>query len=252
MKQTEQQFLDDLDKELWTTANKLLPMLDAAVYKHVVLGLIFLKYVSDAFAQRRAELEKAFRDPNHEYFLGDDAEEMAAEELEVRDYYTEKNVFWVPALARWDFIRANAKVAEGTKLKVKNGKTTTYQFRGVGRLIDDALLEIEKENQRLKGVLEREFAMKRIDSALPSLIDQLSKIPFKHESLNAKDILGHVYEYFLGQFAIAEGKKGGVKDDDPRWKYGTPPAGNANFAWLQHMIYHLAPHGSLGLVRGFR
>jgi type I restriction enzyme M protein len=362
MKPAEQQFLDDLDKELWTAANKLLPMLDAAVYKHVVLGLIFLKYVSDAFDTRRAEFAKAFRDPKHEYYLGEDAESDIAEQLEVRDYYTERNVFWVPALARWAFIRDNAKVAEGTKLKVKNGKVTQYQFRDIGRLIDDALAEVEKENPRLKGVLEKEFAQKRIDSALPSLIDQFSKIPFEHESLGAKDILGHVYEYFLGQFAMAEGKKSGqnytpksivtlivemlepykgrvydpccgsggffvqsekfieehggrigqisiygqesnpttwrlasmnmairgmdfdfgaepgntyardlhpdlradfimanppfnmkewkdgVKDDDPRWKYGMPPAGNANFAWLQHMIYHLAPSGSLGLL----
>jgi Type I restriction-modification system methyltransferase subunit len=363
MKPSEQQFLDDLDKELWTAANKLLPMLDAAVYKHVVLGLIFLKYVSDSFAMRRSELERSFRDPKNEYYLGDDTEEAdVAEQLEVRDYYTEKNVFWVPALARWDFIRANAKVAEGSKLKVKNGKTYTYNFKGIGRLLDDALAEVEKENPRLKGILEKEFAIKRIDSALPSLIDQFSNIPFEHESLNAKDILGHVYEYFLGQFAMAEGKKGGqyytpksivtlivemlepykgrvydpccgsggffvqsekfikehggkigqisiygqesnpttwrlasmnmairgmdfdfgsepantyardlhpdmradfimanppfnmkewkdgVRDDDARWKYGVPPAGNANFAWLQHMIYHLAPNGSLGLL----
>ena len=362
MKPSEQQFLDELDKELWTAANKLLPMLDAAVYKHVVLGLIFLKYVSDSFSARRTELEKAFRDPKNEYYLGDEAGDAAAEELEVRDYYTEKNVFWVPALARWDFIRANAKVAEGSKLKVKNGKTYTYTFRGIGRLLDDALAEIEKENPRLKGILEKEFAAKRIDSGLPSLIDQFSNIPFEHESLGAKDILGYVYEYFLGQFAMAEGKKGGqyytpksivslivemlepykgrvydpccgsggffvqserfieehggkigqisiygqesnpttwrlasmnmairgmdfdfgsepentyardlhpdmradfimanppfnmrewkdgVKDEDPRWKYGLPPAGNANFAWLQHMIYHLAPNGSLGLL----
>jgi type I restriction-modification system DNA methylase subunit len=209
MKPEEQHFLDNPDKELWTAANKLLPMLDAAVYKHVVLGLIFLKYISDAFAQRRIELEAAFRDPENEYYLGEDADQDAAEQLEVRDHYTEKNVFWVPALARWDFLRDNAKVAEGAKLKVKNGKVANYQFRGIGRLIDDALLEVEKENPRLKGVLEKEFAIKRIDSALPSLIDQLSKIPFKHASLQAKDILGHVYEHFLGQFAIAEGKKGG-------------------------------------------
>ena len=96
MQQTEQQFLENLDKELWTAANKLLPMLDAAVYKHVVLGLIFLKYVSDSFTTRRIELGRAFRDPKNEYYLGDEAKEAAPEELEVRDYYTEKNVFWVP------------------------------------------------------------------------------------------------------------------------------------------------------------
>ncbi|MHB1084046.1 MAG: class I SAM-dependent DNA methyltransferase [Thiobacillus sp.] len=362
MDQSEQQFLNDLDKRLWTMANKLLPMLDAAVYKHVVLGLIFLKYVSDAFKERRAELQSAFADPNNDYYLGDDGAELIEQELEARDYYTEKNVFWVPALARWDFLQTNAKVAVGTVLQVKNGKTTEYKFNGIGRLLDDALEAVEKENPKLKGVLEKDYARKQIDSALPGLIDLIAEIPFKHGTLHAKDILGHVYEYFLGEFAMAEGKKGGqyytpksivtlivemlepyqgrvydpccgsggffvqsekfveehggrigqisvygqesnpttwrlasmnmairgmdfdfgkepastytrdqhpdlradyimanppfnmkewnagVKDDDPRWKYGIPPAGNANFAWMQHMIHHLAPHGSMALL----
>ncbi len=362
MKQEEQQFLNDLDKRLWTMANKLLPMLDAAVYKHVVLGLIFLKYVSDSFKERRAELQAAFTDPNNDYYLGDDSAELIEQELEARDYYTEKNVFWVPALARWDFLQANAKVAVGTVLQVKNGKTTEYKFNGIGRLLDDALEAVEKENPKLKGVLEKDYARKQIDSALPGLIDLIAEIPFKHGTLHAKDILGHVYEYFLGEFAMAEGKKGGqyytpksivtlivemlepyqgrvydpccgsggffvqsekfveehggrigqisvygqesnpttwrlasmnmairgmdfdfgkepastytrdqhpdlsadyimanppfnmkewnagVKDDDPRWKYGIPPASNANFAWMQHMIHHLAPHGSMALL----
>lgn len=362
MNETQKQFLNDLDKRLWAAANKLLPMLDAAVYKHVALGLIFLKYVSDAFKQRRLELEASFRDPNNDYYLGEDAEEMIPGELEARDYYTEKNVFWVPALARWDFIQANAKVAVGTKLEIKNGKTTEYKFNGVGRLLDDALEAIEKENPKLKGVLDKDYARKEIDSALPGLIDLIAEIPFNHGTLKAKDILGHVYEYFLGEFAIAEGKKGGqyytpksivtvivemlepyqgrvydpccgsggffvqsekfveehggrigqisvygqesnpttwrlasmnmairgmdfdfgkepantfsrdqhpdlradfimanppfnmkewnagVKDDDPRWKYGIPPVGNANFAWIQHMIHHLAPHGNMALL----
>ena len=139
MKQDEQQFLSDLDKHLWTAADKLRANVDAAVYKHVVLGLIFLKYVSDAFKERHAELEASFRDPKHDYYLGDDADELIVEELETRDYYTEKNVFWVPALARWDFIRDNAKVAVGTKLQVRNGKASEYEFKGIGRLLDDAL-----------------------------------------------------------------------------------------------------------------
>jgi len=362
MKQEEQQFLNDLDKRLWTMANKLLPMLDAAVYKHVVLGLIFLKYVSDSFKERRAELQAAFADPANDYYLGDDGAELIEQELEARDYYTEKNVFWVPALARWDFLQANAKVAVGTVLQVKNGKTTEYKFNGIGRLLDDALEAVEKENPKLKGVLEKDYARKQIDSALPGLIDLIAEIPFKHGTLHSKDILGHVYEYFLGEFAMAEGKKGGqyytpksivtlivemlepylgrvydpccgsggffvqsekfveehggrigqisvygqesnpttwrlasmnmairgmdfdfgkepastytrdqhpdlradfimanppfnmkewnagVKDDDPRWKYGIPPANNANFAWMQHMIHHLAPHGSMALL----
>jgi type I restriction enzyme M protein len=362
VQQEEQQFLNDLDKKLWTAANKLLPMLDAAVYKHVVLGLIFLKYVSDAFKERREELQAAFADPANDYYLGEDGAELIEQELEARDYYTEKNVFWVPALARWDFIKDHAKVANGTKLQVKNGKVYEYKFNGIGRLIDDALEAVEKENAKLKGVLDKNYASKQIDSALPGLIDHIAEIPFKHGSLKAKDILGHVYEYFLGQFAMAEGKKGGqyytpksivttivemlepykgrvydpacgsggffvssekfveehggrigqlsvygqesnpttwklacmnmairgmdfdlgkepastytrdqhpdlradyimanppfnmkewnagVKDDDPRWKYGIPPAGNANFAWMQHMIHHLAPNGSMALL----
>lgn len=370
MKPEEQQFLNDLDKRLWTMANKLLPMLDAAVYKHVVLGLIFLKYVSDAFMERRTELIAGFRDPTHEYYLGEDGEDLIEQELEARDYYVEKNVFWVPALARWDFLQANAKVALGTVLKVRNGKITEYKFNGIGRLLDDALEAVEKENSKLKDVLDKDYARKQIDSALPGLIDLIAEIPFRHGTLKAKDILGHVYEYFLGQFAMAEGKKGGqyytpksivtlivemlepyrgrvydpccgsggffvqsinfiekhadlqrknkqdqrthisiygqetnpttrrlacmnlairnidfdlgkepastytrdlhpdlradyimanppfnmkewnagVKDDDPRWKYGIPPANNANFAWMQHMIHHLAPHGSMALL----
>ena len=362
MKIEEQKFLNELDKKLWTAANKLLPMLDASVYKHVVLGLIFLKYISDAFKERRAEMETVFRDPKHDYYLGDNSADLVHDELEARDYYTEKNVFWVPALARWDFIQSHAKVALGTKLEVKNGKTADYVFKGIGRLLDDALEAVEKDNPRLKGVLEKDYARKQIDTALPGLIDLIAEIPFRHGTLKAKDILGHVYEYFLGEFAIAEGKKGGqyytpksivtsivemlqpfegrvydpccgsggffvqsekfveehggrvgqlsiygqesnpttwrlasmnmsirgmdynfgkepastytrdqhpdlradfimanppfnmrewnagVKDDDPRWKYGVPPAGNANFAWMQHMIYHLAPHGSMALL----
>src|SRR3569623_714256 len=309
MKPEEQQFLNDLDKRLWTMANKLLPMLDAAVYKHVVLGLIFLKYVSDAFKERRTELIAGFRAPTHEYYLGEDGEDLIEQELEARDYYVEKNVFWVPALARWDFLQANAKVALGTVLKVRNGKITEYKFNGIGRLLDDALEAVEKENPKLKGVLEKDYARKQIATALPGLIDLIAEIPFQHGTLKAKDILGHVYEYFLGEFAMAEGKKGGqyytpkssvtlivemlepyrgrvydpccgsggffvqsekfveehggrigqisvyvkewnagVKDDDPRWKYGIPPAGNANFAWMQHMFHLQAPHGSMALL----
>ena len=209
MQQTEIQFLNDLDKRLWTAADKLRSNLDAAVYKHVVLGLIFLKYVSDAFNERREELWIQFRDPNHDYYLGDDAA-LIAEELEVRDYYTEKNVFWVPALARWDFLEAHAKVAPGTDIEVKNGKSTTYRFVSLGRLLDDALEAIEKDNPKLKNVLDKNYARLQVDAGkLGELIDLIATFPFHHETLKAKDILGHVYEYFLGQFASAEGKKGG-------------------------------------------
>lgn len=361
-----QQYLNDLDKRLWSAADRLRANVNPGDYMHVVLGLVFLKYVSDAFKERRNELKEAFHDPANDYYLGDESgkvdAEMIEQELEARDYYTEKNVFWVPALARWDFIKANAKVAPGTQLDVKNGKVYQYEFKGIGRLLDDALEAVEKENPRLKNVLDKDYARKRVDEALPGLIDLLSTVPFQHEALKAKDILGHVYEYFLGEFSIAAGKRGGefytpksivslivemlepfqgrvydpccgsggffvqserfveehggrigqlsvygqeanpttwrlasmnmairgmdfdfgkepastytrpqhpdlradyimanppfnmkdwnegVKDDDVRWKYGVPPAGNANFAWMQHMIHHLAPNGSMALL----
>ena len=362
MNPEDQQFLNNLDKQLWSSADRLRANVNPGDYMHVVLGLVFLKYVSDAFKERREELQAAFTDPANDYYLGDDADELIEQELEARDYYTEKNVFWVPALARWDFIKDHAKVALGTKLQVKNGKVFEYEFKGIGRLLDDALEAIEKENPKLKGVLDKDYARRRVDEALPGLIDLMSTVPFKHVSLHAKDILGHVYEYFLGEFSIAAGKRGGefytpksivslivemlepfqgrvydpccgsggffvqserfveehggrigqisvygqeanpttwrlasmnmairgmdfdfgkepantfsrdqhpdlradfimanppfnmkewntgVKDDDPRWKYGIPPTGNANFAWMQHMIHHLAPHGSMALL----
>ena len=370
MPDKEQTFLNDLDKKLWTAADKLRSTLDAAQYKHAVLGLLFVKYVSDAFDIRRQELMAQFKDLEHDYFLdpkdynsGDEYLAEVAAELEIRDYYTEENVFWVPQLARWQTLRDNATLTPGTEIEIKNGSTHTYTFRSVGRLIDDALEAIEKDNPKLKGVLNKQYGRLQIDQAkLIELINLLSEIPFRHETLQSKDILGHVYEYFLGQFALAEGKKGGqfytpksivslivemlqpfqgrvydpamgsggffvqserfikehggkigdvsiygqeynhttwqlaamnmvirgldfnfgkepantftndqhpdlranfimanppfnmkewdtgVSDDDPRWQYGTPPSNNANFAWLQHMLYHLAPNGSLGLL----
>jgi type I restriction enzyme M protein len=286
-------------------------------------------------------------------------------ELEVRDYYLETNTFWVPPVARWQFMRDNNKVViGGADLPVQSkGETKLIKISSIGHLIDYALEAIEIDNPKLKGVLNKRYAQLQIDQAkLGELIDLISTIPFKHESLSSKDILGHVYEYFLGQFALAEGKKGGqfytpkaivslivqmlepykgrvydpamgsggffvqseqfitahkgkigdvsiygqeynhttwqlaamnmairgidfnfgkepantytndqhpdlradfvmanppfnmkewdtgVDDNDPRWVYGKPPSGNANFAWLQHMLYHLAPNGSLGLL----
>jgi type I restriction enzyme M protein len=353
---SEKDFLHNLEKKLWKSAEKLRSNLDAAVYKHVVLGLIFLKYVSDSFEARRRELEYEFRNPNSELYLGDD-EELIKEELEVRDYYTEKNVFWVPEIARWKYIQENIRLSIGAKLP--DGR----EFKSAGKLIDDALEAIERENPKLKRVLNKDYARLQIEqSKLADLVDLISEIPFEHESLKAKDILGHVYEYFLGQFAAAEGKKGGqfytpksivnlivemiepykgkvydpamgsggffissekfieahggriedisiygqesnpttwrlaimnmvirgldfnfgkepadtfTKDQHPdlradfvlanppfnqdewwhpslendkRWIYGTPPKSNANFAWMQHMLYHTAPNGVVGLV----
>jgi type I restriction enzyme M protein len=310
-----------------------------------VLGLIFVKYISDTFAARRAELTRRFTDEADEYFLHECDDEMLAEELEDRDYYKEVNVFWVPETARWEAIRAVAKQAN------------------IGKQIDDALAIIETENPKLKGILDKRYARAQLpDGKLGELVDLVSTIGFGEDPGQARDVLGQVYEYFLGQFASAEGKKGGqfytpasiVKtlvavlaphygkvydpccgsggmfvqsekfieahggklgdvsiygqesnpttwrlaamnlairgidfnlgrepsdtftrnqhpdlradfilanppfnisdwwhgslEGDPRWVYGTPPQGNANYAWLQHMLYHLKPHGRAGIV----
>jgi len=202
---TEQKFLQDLEKKLWTSANKLLPSLDAAVYKHVVLGMVFLKYVSDSFETRRQELIKDFTDPSNDYYLSDDEnDELVLEELENRDYYTEKNVFWVPARARWSYIQDNIRLSTGAPLPLGG------EFKGAGKLLDDTMELIEKENPKLKRILNKNYAQLQIEqSKLGDLLDLIATIPFNHDSLKAKDILGHVYEYFLGQFAAAEGKKGG-------------------------------------------
>ena len=390
MKPIEQQFFADLEKKLWTAADKLRSNLDAAVYKHVVLGLIFLKYVSDAFEERQKELREQFQNPQHDYYMAledypDDYEGNLAAELEVRDYYTEKNVFWVPLEARWQTLRDCAQLPPGAELpwriQQRNKETGDMEWvpekmRSVGWLIDNAMEAIERENEKkLKNVLNKDFARTQIDShKLADLIAHFSDTDFSRKDYNgqplglkSKDILGHVYEYFLGQFALAEGKKGGqyytpksivtlivemlqpfkgrvydpamgsggffvqseefieqhggkvangktgqisvygqesnpttwrlaamnmairgidfnfggapgdtllndlhpdlradfvmanppfnMKEwwneklaNDPRWMAGTPPQGNANFAWLQHMLYHLAPAGSMALL----
>ncbi len=369
MEPTEQEFLTSLERKLWTAADKLRSTLDAAQYKHTVLGLVFLKYVSDSFDIRRQEIETMLRNEEHDYGVirsnydsDDEYESTIRDELEIRDYYTETNVFWVPPESRWAFLQANNKAVIGGELEVGEG-SAKKKIRSVGALIDNALDAIERDNPKLKGVLNKRYAQLQIDQAkLGELIDLIATIPFEHKSLGSKDILGHVYEYFLGQFALAEGKKGGqfytpkaivalivemlepfkgrvydpamgsggffvqserfiednqgklgdvsiygqeynhttwqlaamnmairgldfnfgrepantftndqhpdlradyvmanppfnmrewntgVANDDPRWTYGTPPSGNANFAWLQHMLYHLAPKGSLGLL----
>ncbi|QIR16298.1 type I restriction-modification system subunit M [Shewanella aestuarii] len=375
MKQTEQQFLKELEAKLWNAADKLRSTLDAAQYKHAVLGLIFVKYVSDAFKIRQDEIKTALAEPDNEYYLdpADFSEEELQEEiqaeLEQRDFYTEKNVFWLPIESRWQFLQDNGPlVIGGAELNI-DGKTK--KITSVGHLIDNALEGIERDNPKLKGVLNKSYSSLKIDQAkLNELINLIATIPFVHDDLNSKDILGHVYEYMLGQFALAEGKKGGqfytpasivtlivemiepfegrvydpamgsggffvqsekfierhahekqvdaltqkhkisiygqeynhttwqlaamnmairgldydfgkepastytnvqhpdlradfimanppfnmkewntgVDDNDPRFKYGQPPSGNANFAWMQHMLHHLAPEGSLALL----
>lgn len=400
MNPIEQQFFNDLEKKLWTAADKLRSALDASVYKHVVLGLIFLKYVSDAFEERQRELRAQLTNPADDYFMdpedygdlgSEEYEENVAAELEVRDYYTEKNVFWVPFEARWQTLRDLAQLPPGSELPwlvpkrdsdgryVRNEagelEMVPDKMRTVGWLIDNAMEAVERENAKLKNVLNKDFSRTQLDShKLADLIAHFSDTNFSQPSYNgqplslkSKDILGHVYEYFLGQFALAEGKKGGqyytpksivtlivemlqpfkgrvydpamgsggffvqseefiaqhggkvvngktgqisvygqesnpttwklaamnmairgldfnfggqpgdtLQNDlhpdlradyvmanppfnmkewwnaklekDPRWLVGTPPQGNANFAWMQHMLYHLAPAGSMALL----
>mgnify|MGYP003813919247 CR=1 FL=1 len=316
----------NFEQTLWAAADKLRGHLDAAEYKHVVLGLIFLKYISDAFQA-----------------LYDDLAARAASDYtnpEDRDEYAAENVFWVPVEARWTALQAQAKSPE------------------IGLRIDEAMAAIERENSRLKGTLPQDYARPELDKRrLGELIDLISTI-----TMRSGDVLGQVYEYFLGQFASAEGKKGGefytpasivkllvamlepyrgrvydpccgsggmfvqserfvaahggrvgdisvygqesnpttwklcrmnlaihhidsnlgphhadtfhhdlhpdlkadfilanppfnISDwggnllaEDKRWQYGVPPTGNANYAWLQHMIHHLAPDGRAGIV----
>lgn len=337
--------IQDIKKTLWAAADKLRANMDAAEYKHLVLGLIFVKYISDSFAAHRAELTKRFADENNDYFLPDADAELIAAELEERDYYTADNVFWVPEAARWEALRAAAKQPD------------------IGKRIDDALTAIEAENPKLKGILDKRYGRAQLpDGKLGELVDLVSTIGFGGDANTARDILGQVYEYFLGQFASAEGKKGGqfytpasiVKtlvailaphkgqvydpccgsggmfvqsekfieahggkigdvsiygqesnpttwrlaamnlairgidfnlgkepadtftrnqhpdlradfilanppfnisdwwhgslEGDVRWEYGDPPQGNANYAWLQHMLHHLKPTGRAGIV----
>jgi type I restriction enzyme M protein len=316
------------EQKLWLTADKLRNNMDAAEYKHVVLGLIFLKYISDAFEEQ------------HQRLLAD-ADQGA--DPEDPDEYRAENVFWVPQEARWSFLQGKAKQPT------------------IGKIVDEAMVAIERDNPRLKGVLPKDYARPALDKhRLGELIDLVGTIGLGDAENRSKDILGGVYEYFLGRFAQAEGKSGGqfytprkiVKllveilrpfhgrvydpccgsggmfvqserfveaqdgrigdisiygqesnpttwrlarmnlalrgidcdlgaehadtfrrdlhkdlkadfvlanppfndsdwvrhDDDVRWKYGVPPKGNANFAWVQHFIAHLSPRGRAGFV----
>lgn len=386
MNNAEQLFLNELDNKFWKAADKLRANMDAANYKHVVLGLIFLKYVFDAFEARQQELLTLFRDvgnPDNIYAMSredyesdEDYSQAIQDELEVEDYYAEKNVFWVPKAARWDTLKNKAMLPVGTVLWVDE-TGHEVKLRSVSWLVDNALDEIEKTNPKLKGILNRISQYQLGNEVLTGLINTFSDANFSNPEYNgvklnlqSKDILGHVYEYFLGQFALAEGKQGGqyytpksivtlivemlqpyngrvydpamgsggffvssdrfieehagekhynvaeqkrnisvygqesnpttwklaamnmairgidfnfgkknadtLLDDqhpdlradfvmanppfnmkewwsaklenDVRWKYGTPPQGNANFAWMQHMIHHMAPKGSMALL----
>ena len=323
------------EAELWQMADTLRGSMDAAEYKHVVLGLIFLKYISDAFEEHHAKLV---------------AERGQGADPEDPDEDRAPHIFWVPPEARWQHLKAQARQST------------------IGQLVDDAMAGIERDNVALKGVLPKDYARPGLDKTrLGQLIDMISNIKVGDEASRAKDVLGRVYEYFLSQFASAEGKKGGefytprcvvkllvemiepyrgrvydpccgssgmfvqsvefirahskgngnggkakadisiygqefnyttwrlakmnlairgidgqighgdtfhndrhpdLKADyilanppfnvsdwggerlagDKRWQYGTPPKGNANYAWVQHIVHHLAPTGVAGFV----
>lgn len=177
-------------KKFWDIANGLRKNLDAAEYKHIVLGLVFLKYISDSFEGRRIELEQEFSDKNGQRYKASPDRRAAA--LEERDYYKEVNVFWVPLEARWNKIQANSKQPK------------------IAEMIDEALLVIERENPKLEGILERKYSDAKLTPAeLGAVVDLIGTMSFGKGRAQASDTLGEVYEYFLGMFAFAEGKFGG-------------------------------------------
>jgi type I restriction enzyme M protein len=324
---------EPIEKQLWKAADKLRKNIDAAEYKHIVLGLIFLKYISDSFEELHSKLKNGQGD-----YAGADPED--------KDEYKAENVFFVPETARWSYLQSKAKLPE------------------IGKDVDSAMDAIEKDNPSLKDVLPKVFARGNLDpTSLGSLIDLVSNIALGDAKARSADVLGHVFEYFLGEFALAEGKQGGqfytprsivellvkmlepykgrvfdpccgsggmfvqseklvaehqgnvndisiygqesnqttwrlakmnlairgidssqikwnnegsflndahkdLKADyiianppfnvsdwsgellrtDARWKYGIPSAGNANYAWIQHFLYHLNPGGIAGFV----
>ncbi len=175
---------------LWAAADKLRNNMDAAEYKHVVLGLVFLKYISDAFSERYEQLKLWADDPTSDYYVKDPARRYDA--LEDRDEYTGENVFWVPQKARWTFLQDNARQPT------------------IGQLVDEAMEAIERENPVLKGVLPKDYARPALDKTrLGELIDLIGTVGLGDKANRSKDILGRVHEYFLGRFASAEGKRGG-------------------------------------------
>ena len=334
-----------LEQRLWDAADALRGNQEPSEYKHVVLGLVFLKYISDRFEERRRTIEASLSDPNSDDYIPNEARRVQF--IEDRDEYRSHNVFWVPADARWQHIQDRAKLPS------------------IGQDIDAAMDLIEKENRSIRGVLPRNYGREGLDKGrLGQLVDLIGSIGFtESDDHGSDDVLGRVYEYFLGQFAgketgkdagafytprsvvrtlveMLEPYEGRVYDpacgsggmfvqsaefvkahggrrtdisiygqeytdttwklakmnlalrgieadlgdhsddsfandlhpdlradfvlanppfnvsnwwhpklaDDPRWKYGTPPQGNANFAWVQHFVYHLSPKGTAGFV----
>jgi type I restriction enzyme M protein len=331
------------EEVLWQAADKLRNNLSAAEYKHVVLGLIFVKYISDRFEERRGELERGAADPKSDLFIAKESERARVQED--RDEYTAERVFWVPKGARWSDLRDAAKSPK------------------IGAIIDTAMESIERENPRLKGKLTKDYNRPDLDKTrLGELVDLFSNVGLGSQEHREKDTLGRVYEYFLSKFASGEGARGGqfytpasvvrllvqmiepykgrvfdpccgsggmfvqaerfveahhgrvgdisiygqesnpttwrlahmnlairgleanlgqhpadsfhqdhhqdlkadfilanppfnISDwggeklrEDGRWRFGVPPVGNANFAWVQHFVHHLAPRGVAGFV----
>jgi type I restriction enzyme M protein len=182
----------NFEKELWKAADKLRGNIDSSEYKHVVLGLLFLKYVSDSFYQRRLQLENWVADSkNKKYYIPDEKDRKAI--INDKDQYKSEGVFYIPEKARWKYLRDRAMHSD------------------IGKYIDEAMEAIENENPKhLKGVLPKIYTKTSLEShILGELVNIFSKIKFDHDIDKEKDILGRVYEYFLGQFATAEGKRGG-------------------------------------------
>ena len=179
----------DFKNALWATANKLRGSVDPSDYKYPVLGLIFLKYVSESFFARQEQLAAAFADPENEFFMEDASERAAA--MEDRDYYTMQNVFWVSEKARWPFLQANAKQSN------------------ISVLLDDAMRLIEEDNPKLNNLLPKVYVRTALEpNTLGALVDLAASLQFTHTE-DGGDLLGDVYEYFLGNFAGSEGKNAG-------------------------------------------
>ncbi len=178
------------EDKLWAAADKLRGNMDAAEYKHVILGLIFLKYISDAFMEKYNHLAQETANPKSEYYVKEERARYSV--AEDRDEYLADNIFWVPPEARWPYLQKNAKRPE------------------IGTLVDDALAAIERDNKVLKGVLPKDYARPALDKArLGEIIDLIATIGLGDKQARDRDVLGRVYEYFLGKFAAAEGKLGG-------------------------------------------
>ncbi|MBU4098172.1 type I restriction-modification system subunit M, partial [Patescibacteria group bacterium] len=185
------------EKDLWAAADKLRGNVDVSEYKHIVLGLLFLKYISDSFYNRHKELDFMVSDKkNEKYFIPNEKSRVFV--LEDRDMYQSKGIFYIPESARWQYLRSKASQTN------------------IAKYIDDAMDAIENENPQLLGILPKNYVRANLDAhILGELVNIFSRIDFGYDIRQEKDMLGRVYEYFLGQFADAEGKRGG--------EFFTPP-----------------------------